>query len=369
MVRGLPRPLPGELTLYVVGPGFGESVVVVLPGGQVVVVDSCRRDGVNLTESVLRDLELEQVDLLIVTHPDLDHVAGLADLIGAYPPVRAWRYPAGANLRELVAGWLHRDAGDARLVEVGRAMDAVEALEDENRCMQVQYRQTWRAAGPSCTVECIAPSSHDVVRARRQLRRLVERRDGYDYALAAWIRDYLTRGRSSLGDHPNLVSLALVVRWGHRRVLLAGDVEASSANPKSGWAGMLTSLEEDGELHLVRDCDAVKVAHHGSIGAVHHPAWKLHAHADARTVALVAPFNRGHLLPDEATLKQIRDYVGRLALTSDHGTFERAERAGWSVDGAGSSGDGPVVALRITSDGVVTMSGASDARTLRRSSP
>lgn len=359
-MASVPRARARTLTAYVIGPGFGESVVIVLPGGEVVVVDSCRRDGANLTVALLGELEVEAVDLLVVTHPDLDHIGGLPELVRRYPPRRAWRYPFGASLRELVARWIDRDEGDGRLAEVNDAMAAIEELEEQNRCMQAAYRQTWKAPSGACAVECVAPSSHDVVRARRRLRDLV-RQSGDDYELASWLRAYLTRGRASLGDRPNLVSLALVVRWNDRKILLAGDVEASSKNLHSGWAGMLGSLEEDGELDLVRDCDAVKVAHHGSIGALHHPAWELHGRGDSSTVLAVAPFHRGHLLPDGASLEQLRRYAGALGLTSDHGSFVRAANAGWSARSATPAGVGPIVVVEVTETGPATIQAASEA--------
>lgn len=45
--EGLPRPTAGAVTVYFLGPGFGESQVVVLPDDRVLVVDGCSREGVD----------------------------------------------------------------------------------------------------------------------------------------------------------------------------------------------------------------------------------------------------------------------------------------------------------------------------------
>lgn len=91
----------GSLTVYFLGPGVGESIVLIMPDDRVIVVDSCERGGTNLPVRLLTALQLEQIDLLIVTHPDLDHVKGLSELL-AFNPLRVWRYPF-ALLRELLA--------------------------------------------------------------------------------------------------------------------------------------------------------------------------------------------------------------------------------------------------------------------------
>lgn len=74
--EGLPRPTAGAVTVYFLGPGFGESQVVVLPDDRVLVVDGCSREGVNHPEAVLRALGRTRIDLLVLTHPDLDHLKG-----------------------------------------------------------------------------------------------------------------------------------------------------------------------------------------------------------------------------------------------------------------------------------------------------
>ena len=42
-----------RLTLYLLGPGVGESVVAIMPDGRVIVVDSCVDGGVNLPARVV----------------------------------------------------------------------------------------------------------------------------------------------------------------------------------------------------------------------------------------------------------------------------------------------------------------------------
>ena len=110
---GLPRPGPDRLVLYVLGPGFGESQIVAFPDGRWMVVDGCvraglNRAGLNLPLSLLEHLGCRAVDLLVVTHPDLDHIRGVPQLIERFPPERVWMYPAARSLRNLIVRWTER---------------------------------------------------------------------------------------------------------------------------------------------------------------------------------------------------------------------------------------------------------------------
>ena len=97
---GLSAPKPGTLTIYVIGPGYGESQVVALPDGRWMVVDCCRYDGVHWTVELLRHLEVKDVDLFCLTHPDEDHYKGVPE--GA-PLVRSHPYPRRTPLYDIRA--------------------------------------------------------------------------------------------------------------------------------------------------------------------------------------------------------------------------------------------------------------------------
>ncbi|WP_437731860.1 MBL fold metallo-hydrolase [Sorangium sp. So ce1335] len=332
--RSLPRPGPDEIGVYFVGPGFGESQVVLMPGGLCVVVDSCVHGSENLTLSLLQQLAVEHVDLLAVTHPDLDHIRGLPRLLAAYPPRRVWRYPAG-TIRDLVAFWCRQDPEDTRMKEVHDALLAIDALEQKGVAHEAHFQTRPRRLSDECEVWCLAPTGCDQRHARAQLRRLVQRAED-EPALSEALRAYLV-GERSLGDRPNTLSLALVVRHGGRRILLAGDVEnGRSREDASGWKGVIMSLREDNQLREIQALDVVKVAHHGSDRAFTAAAWRLHAKGDGSTVAIVTPFDRSAPpLPREGVLKDLRAYAGALGITAGAaGALDRARCSGWVAHAA-----------------------------------
>ena len=72
-----------ELTLL--GPGYGESLVLHLGGGMWVLVDSCLdSDGFPQALRYLESIDVdpaEAVDLIVATHWHDDHIRGIADLV------------------------------------------------------------------------------------------------------------------------------------------------------------------------------------------------------------------------------------------------------------------------------------------------
>ncbi len=70
-----------RLYLYVFGPGFGESIVLRFPGGTWMIVDGCRIAGRSPAAELL-DREGALWSCVALTHPHLDHAAGLDVVLG-----------------------------------------------------------------------------------------------------------------------------------------------------------------------------------------------------------------------------------------------------------------------------------------------
>lgn len=73
----------GDFMMCALNAGQGDCCVLRLPDGEIVVVDcNVRSANVNLV-GFLEKAGIRTVDLLILTHPDQDHVSGLPGLVGA----------------------------------------------------------------------------------------------------------------------------------------------------------------------------------------------------------------------------------------------------------------------------------------------
>lgn len=368
---GLPPPGDGRLVVYFSGPGFGESTVLALPDGKWLVVDSCSHHGTCVPLSLLRHFGVQTLDLVVVTHPDLDHIGGLAELLESIPVRRLWRYPQGTQIRELVLKWRRKYDPDGRLSELEAAMESMENLADSNN-VHIPYCTSSWPRDCAYRLTCIAPVSHDWQAALRAIERaLVDLGDGR-VELAEKIVAAIKGENVRVGGHPNQVSLALQLEWGSFKLLLAGDVEKGDASEKSGWRGVLGELREEGQLDLLQDVTVVKVAHHGSDGSFLEEAWNEHSRSGRVRAAVVTPFSKGGTPPPHVqTLSSLRRFADLLFLTNSEGTVaDRPVQAGWHVSTDQTSPTShPVVTLVVDADATPVLTCHGSAREFRNPLP
>lgn len=361
---GLPRPERGKLTIYVFGPGVGESQVVALPDGRWVVVDTCEHKGVVLPSALLDHFDVRAVDLLVVTHPDRDHYKGLPQLlsgsrVGGPLDVRVlWRYRGFHTRRKVLARLCALDASNKRrFAELLAAEDAMARVGRGRVFEAVLETTSWplgrKGADAGYEVTCIAPCPGDQAYEGEQLEKLFRLARG-GIALDERVERFLLGKASGIDGKGNPLSLALAIRWGSIGVLLGGDVEAPM-DADRGWNGVLATLAQEWPKSpdLLRSLQLVKVSHHGSKGAFSEAAWKLHADARPVDLAIVTPFRgSGNPPPHRETLSDLGRFAARVALTSEPSSWGKVTDAGWvRIDAPRGPGNAACVA--------VTLDGAS----------
>lgn len=191
----------GRLHVTVMNAGQGDAILVEAPGGETMLVDggpdpelTLRRIGANLAFFQRR------IDLLVLTHPHQDHVAGLVDAVD--------RFHIGALLHAGIA--FDNPAYDHLLADATAAAVPVMLARADSTIM----------LGPRTALRIAYPTAADA---------------------AAPLPD----------DDINNGSVVLELRFGEFTALLTGDAEAP----------VEASLLARGELAAV---DLLKVGHHGS---------------------------------------------------------------------------------------------------------
>jgi beta-lactamase superfamily II metal-dependent hydrolase len=344
MFTGWPKHTPGELSIFLLGPGIGESMLLVLPDGAVILIDCFQLGAAVPPLNLLTHLGLTQIDLLVVTHPDQDHVGGLTGLLDSAIDVKsAWTYPHLNLLRDLVAAW----GGSApSLQALDRAWERLDALADVNRRFDISLNsRPWVSPSGRFTLTPVAPIPSDLVDAQRQISGLLTRDAKGQVQVDQKLADRL-QGKQ-LGDHPNLLSIALAAAGDGARLLLSGDVEAPQ-KPNRGWSGILKVLGDQSRLDLLTDVHLVKVAHHGSIGAWHEPTWSRLTQSGPVDVALITPFSRSKL-PDDEVLHHLSGRAWKIGISGASGKrsqksapmsglFARRDASGaWTLEGFGAA--------------------------------
>lgn len=363
---GLPRPERGKLTIYVFGPGVGESQVVALPDGRWVVVDTCEHNGVVLPSALLDHFDVRAVDLLVVTHPDRDHYKGLPHLLsasraGGSLDVRVlWRYRGFHTRRNVLAKLCALDASNKRrFAELLAADDAMDRVGRGRVFEAALDTMPWSGRGGADAgyeVTCIAPCQRDQAYEGEQLAKLLHvARDGI--ALDERAERFLLGKARGVDGKGNPLSLALAIRWGSIGVLLGGDVEAPM-DAERGWNGVLATLAQEWPKSpdLLRSLKIVKVSHHGSKGAFSEAAWKLHAEARPVDLAIITPFRgSSNPPPHRETLSNLGRFAAQVALTSEPSSWGKLTDAGWvRIDAPRGPGNAACVA--VTLDGASSLS-------------
>ncbi len=284
----LDRPGEDEIEVVLLGPGYGESIVLHTGHGSWVIVDSC----IN-TEGKPRALEYldsigvnagQQVDLVVATHWHDDHIRGMATLVEVCS--RADFCCANTLLNKEILAAI--DALEARHLTVEGS--GVREIYHILKWLQSKsFRPKFASANRKihsqgkCEIWSLSPSDA----AFQSFLQTVG---------ALFPREGETKTRIP-SISPNDFSVVLWIDIDDVVVLLGSDLE------RNGWIEILNSRERPKEKVSV-----FKVPHHGSEGADEPKVWKSMLASDP--YALLAPWRRGNrTLPSQKDVQRILSYT------------------------------------------------------------
>lgn len=305
------KPGDGELEVSIFGPGIGECVVVHLGLGKWMIVDSC------LNPETRRPVALEYLEMMgvdcstsvavvMVTHWHDDHTKGAAEVLDACHEAKfcCSRALCKTEFFQAIASSTQltlKGAGGSGIDEMDKIFKILAARKQGTKSgrfaspewvaeyQKIFVRQPGRL--PGCSVEALSPSSMAQTRAMLSF---------------APVRSQPKRSLPNPG--PNETSVVLHIQFGAASALLGADLETGS-NDQIGWRGVV----RDVSLLPSTKASIVKVAHHGSDGAHHPPAWATLIAGDA--VAAVTPFTSSKL-PKPADVTRLKTHVRELFHTS-----------------------------------------------------
>ena len=122
------EPELGDITATFIDVGQGDSALVELPDGKVMLIDAGEASA---SQSVLDALEaagVDEIDYLVATHPHADHIGGMEAVLDAYDVDEVWM-PDAPDTTETYEGFL--DAVDAEGCPVEQAVAGESIVDDE----------------------------------------------------------------------------------------------------------------------------------------------------------------------------------------------------------------------------------------------
>jgi hypothetical protein len=306
-------PNENELEITVFGPGYGESIVLHVPGIGWGVIDSCevRKHPTPLALHYLLNLlspPYPKLAFVLLTHPHEDHYKGLDKIIREYPGgvERICRYE-GDGVRELKRYLVQqRVAGNyvsPGLVNVFKTIGEAEKAGVNFRRLGemtlVFDLKNVPIEGYGTANICLMALSPSAASCQKYVDTL--------------FKAFPQRGKpvQPVPDEAhNLISVALLLKIGEIQVIFGSDVETGLKN-NTGWNGIIFN----------RDCpelwtNLIKVSHHGSEDGFNPLAWQNHGKR-MKPIAIITPFCHGStLLPKKKDIENIKRVSNKVGITS-----------------------------------------------------
>jgi beta-lactamase superfamily II metal-dependent hydrolase len=233
-----PPPSGGELQIHVldVGPGDGDSILIIAPGGKTVLIDAGDAGKGKVVLDALKRYNVQQLDYFIATHPHPDHI-GAADEVLKVTKV-------------------------LNVIDNGQPPDVPESLVPQSKPATTAGKKPVSPINPkldkSAAVTKFYTEYQDAIAASGAHREKAQAGAKYDLGGGArltvlapteplFTKDQLKSG----GNLPNANSIVLRLDYGDFSMLLPGDAEEQTEH---------RLLTKDLNLKV----KILKLAHHGS---------------------------------------------------------------------------------------------------------
>ncbi len=84
-VQALTKDNTGDLLLYVMDTGNSDSIILKTPEGEAMLIDSADSDDSDKIISTLNALNIDELDVVVSTHPHADHTGSLGEIVDSKP--------------------------------------------------------------------------------------------------------------------------------------------------------------------------------------------------------------------------------------------------------------------------------------------
>lgn len=295
-------PESDEIEVSVIGPGYGEAILVHTGDGRWICVDSCIC-GPDSTPAPLRYLEAINVDprqvfLIVASHWDDDHIRGMHALLEA---CKSADFATSKSLgsSEFLA---FAEAFDRPLTNFSRP-GAREVTKAFKHCIDNNVAP--KSASPNRRL--FSPSDYKYTHGLPVEVWTLSPSDFEFDNFLKWILDQMPHdGETKRLATPRIrndLSVVVQISFGDDAILLGGDLE-EEGRPDTGWSAIIL-----GQGNPAQTASVFKVAHHGSVTGHHDGIWSSLLNKDP--VAIVSPFKRGRVsLPTQNDVSRISEISG-----------------------------------------------------------
>lgn len=291
------KPSVDQLEMTLIGPGYGESIVLHVGNGQWVVIDSCIESTTSLPAAItyLESLSVdpaEAVKLIVATHWHDDHVRGMGALVSSCPQAK-FCCSSALNRVEFLS-MVRRFEKDST-TKVGSGVREInnvfKILTERNELpifagrnqlvMRLDVDDTRDER--ECRIWTLSPSDEQYWKFLFEMASLMPMLKQTKYRCVP--------------QQPNHLSLVSWIEMGEAAILLGADLEETK-EAGTGWSVIVASAERPQGRASV-----LKIPHHGSANAHCDEVW--HQMLVNQAHAVLTPWNRGAGLPTNDDIQRI----------------------------------------------------------------
>lgn len=123
-----PEPELGDMTVTFIDVGQGDSELVQLPDGKIMLIDAGEASASQQVLDALEAADVEQIDYLVASHPHADHIGGMEAVFDTYDVEAVWA-PDAPDTTETYEGFL--DAVEDEGLTIDEAKAGENIVDDE----------------------------------------------------------------------------------------------------------------------------------------------------------------------------------------------------------------------------------------------
>ncbi len=287
-----------EFELTLLGPGYGESIVLHIGGGEWILVDSCLgQDGESQALRYLEDISIdptEAVKLIVATHWHDDHIRGIARLVEVCNKATfccsiVFRDKEFLTLIGALE-YRHMSTAGSGLREIYNVFSQFSQAKSKPT-LALADRLIYSQGG--CEIWSLSPNDANFFDFLKNVHELLPKEG--------------ESKRRIPSISPNDVAVALWIRVGDVTVLLGSDLE------KRGWVEILQNpIQPPGKASVF------KVPHHGSENAHEPDVWK--RMLEPNPFAVLTPWRKGNRsLPSKNDTQRILSCTKKAYATASIG--------------------------------------------------
>lgn len=297
---------PNKIIVSLLGPGYGECVLIHLGQRIWLIVDSCvDARGVPVAFQYLQTLGVdpaEDVQLVVATHWHDDHVRGMGSLVRTCQKAQ-FCCPTIFRKREFLAriGALAGHEAAPKRSGVSEIYSVFSELKKRSvepkfamaskRLMQCNDTEVWT----------LSPSDKNY--------------DNFLQNFGSFAMSKVERQLRVPIISPNEISTVLFIKVAETAILLGADLD------RNGWVSIVDDLGRPQQKASI-----FKVPHHGSKNGHEDRVWQLML--EEKPYAIVAPWHRGrHALPKKEDIERLLSLTPRAYMTAPVGDGGSSGRA------------------------------------------